>query len=72
MEKDMNFEDLSKTLSHSFKNAWEALSEEEIKRCFDFNEGYKQFLNVGKTERESANEILKQALARGYKISTCT
>lgn len=67
MEKDMNFEDLSKTLSHSFKNAWEALSEEEIKRCFDFNEGYKQFLNVGKTERESANEILKQALARGYK-----
>jgi len=67
MKKSTNFEDLSKSLSHSFKNAWEALSEAEIKTCFEFNENYKKFLDAGKTERESAREILKQAEQNGFK-----
>ncbi|OJV65658.1 MAG: aminopeptidase [Clostridiales bacterium 38-18] len=67
MEDSKSFEELSKSLTHSFKNAWEALSEEETKVCFSFNEDYKRFLDKGKTERESANEILRLAVEKGYK-----
>lgn len=67
MENSTLFEELSKSLTHSFKNAWEALSEEEIKDCFSFNDGYKLFLDKGKTERESANEILRLAVEKGFK-----
>ncbi len=63
----MNYEELSKSLTHEFKNAWETFSEEETQACFDFCETYKGFLDVSKTERESANEIKRQAEANGYK-----
>lgn len=67
MEKKNQFEELSKELSHTFKNAWEAMNEDETKSCFDFSEGYKAFLDAGKTERESANEIKRLAIEKGYK-----
>lgn len=66
MEKQMDYEAFSKEVTHEFKNAWDALNEEEIKACFDFAEGYKAFLDAGKTERESARELLKEAEANGY------
>ncbi len=67
MEKKNQFEELSKELSHTFKNAWEAMNEDETKSCFEFSEGYKSFLDAGKTERESANEIKRLAIEKGYK-----
>ncbi len=67
MEKKNQFEELSKELTHTFKNAWEAMNEDETKSCFEFSEGYKNFLDVGKTERESANEIKRLAIEKGYK-----
>jgi len=67
MEKKNQFEELSKELSHTFKNAWEAMNEDETKSCFEFSEGYKSFLDAGKTERESANEIKRIAIEKGYK-----
>lgn len=67
MEKKNQFEELSKELTHTFKNAWESMNEEETKSCFEFSEGYKSFLDAGKTERESANEIKKLAIEKGYK-----
>jgi len=67
MENSTNFEALSKSLSHNFKNAWEALNESELKACFALSENYKKFLDAGKTERESANEILRLAEINGYK-----
>ena len=67
MDQENQFEALSKSLTHSFKSAWEALSEDEVKVCYDFNEDYKKFLDRGKTERESANEILRLAVEKGYK-----
>ncbi len=67
METTTNYEDLSKALTHDFKNAWEAMDEAETKMCFELSEKYKQFLNRGKTERESANEILRLASEVGYK-----
>lgn len=66
MEKDMDYEVFSKEVTHQFKNAWEALNEDELKACFDFSEGYKAFLDAGKTERESARELLKEAESKGY------
>lgn len=67
MEKKNQFEELSKELTHTFRNAWEAMNEDETKSCFEFSEGYKNFLDVGKTERESANEIKRLAIEKGYK-----
>lgn len=67
MENTVNYEEMSKSLTHSFKNAWEALSEDELKTCLNFSEGYKKFLDAGKTERESANEILRLAKEKGFK-----
>ncbi len=63
----MDFEKLSKDMTHQFKNAWEALDDAETQTCLAFSEGYKTFLDKGKTERESANEILRQAVSKGYK-----
>ena len=43
------------------------MDEAERKIALDFSEGYKEFLNVAKTERESAAYAVKVAQAAGYK-----
>jgi aspartyl aminopeptidase len=58
---------MKETLTHEFENAWEALDESSKKACMAFSEAYKTFLNDGKTERESAREIVKRAENKGYK-----
>lgn len=63
------------------KNAWKEYKEEQIKDVMSFNEGYKEFISKGKTERicvELAKELaeekgfrsLKDVLAAGEKIKT--
>ncbi|MBN2259582.1 MAG: aminopeptidase [Clostridiales bacterium] len=47
-------------------SAWLKLSEEEKDQVFSLADAYKLFLDVGKTERESADEIKKQAEQNGY------
>ncbi len=48
------------------KNAWKKYKEEDLKKLNDLCEDYKRFLTVAKTERESANEIIKRAEEKGY------
>ena len=48
------------------KNAWKEYSEKELKALDDICEKYKNFLNVGKTERECVKEIVSIAKANGY------
>ena len=48
------------------KNAWKKYKEEDLKKLNDFCDDYKRFLTVAKTERESANEIIKRAEEKGY------
>lgn len=48
------------------ESAWKQLESNEKKLVFDFSEGYKNFLDVGKTERESAAEIKRMATENGY------
>lgn len=49
------------------KTAWEKYKEKEIKKIFDFNEGYKDYISVAKTERECVKEAIKLAQKKGFK-----
>lgn len=48
------------------KNAALLMSDAELKKCDKFCEGYKKFLDAGKTEREAAAFIEKEAIAKGF------
>ncbi len=49
------------------KNIWKTITTEKNNQINDFNEGYKDFISVGKTERLCVNEAVKIAEAEGYK-----
>ena len=48
------------------KNAWEKYDEKGIKEIFDFNEGYKKFMSICKTERECVSESIRIAKEHGF------
>lgn len=48
------------------KNTWLLYDEKQTKEAFDFAEGYKDFLNRGKTERECIDEIVYQIEKAGF------
>ncbi len=47
-------------------NAYDFLSEEEIKEAYDYCEGYKKFLDNGKTERACVSYAIEIAKANGF------
>lgn len=49
------------------KTVWEKLSNAETKALFDFNEGYKKYLDAGKTERECVTAAIQLAKKAGFK-----
>ena len=49
------------------KNAWQKYDDEGIKKIFDFNEGYKEFMSKCKTERECVKEVIRIAEEKGYR-----
>lgn len=57
---------LQEKLTHKWKNVWEVLDNIEKEKVFSLNEEYKDFLDKGKTERESAREIIRVASKKGY------
>jgi len=57
---------LQERLTHKWNNVWEETDRTETEMIFDFNEEYKIFLDKGKTERESAAEIIKIAEKNGF------
>ena len=48
-------------------NLWKSYSEEQLKELQQLNEGYKAYLDNGKTERECIREAVKMAKDAGYK-----
>lgn len=62
----MDFKKRQEELTHSFPSVWEKMDDAERKVCFEYAEGYKKFLDLGKTERESAEQIRKLAAEKGY------
>ena len=61
----MNAKELKKKLSYSRKNFWKDFSK-ETQAAFDFSEGYKKFLDIGKTEREVIVHYDTVMKERGY------
>ncbi len=48
------------------KNLWEVYSEEQLQELESVTTQYKDFLDIGKTERECVKEAIKMACANGY------
>lgn len=49
------------------ENAWSQIDDKETEVVFSFSEAYKKFLDEGKTERECARYMEREAIAKGYK-----
>ena len=49
------------------KNAWKKYSGEKLEALMKFNEEYKHFITVGKTERACVTEAVKLASEKGFK-----
>ena len=57
---------LKEKLFHKTKQGYETLDENKLQKANDFCEGYKKFLDNGKTEREAAAEAIKILDAAGF------
>lgn len=51
---------------YTSESLWKGLDDNERQALFAYGERYKAFLDAGKTERECAAEMTRQALAHGY------
>ena len=49
------------------KNLWESYNEDDCMKLEKVNKAYKEYLNIGKTERECIKETVRQAEKAGYK-----
>ena len=58
---------LKEQLCMTKKYAYEIMTEEQIKECYDYCEDYKKFLDEAKTERESVAYAVKYLEERGFK-----
>ena len=54
-------------LAYKRTNVYEVADEKLMKAIFDYAEGYKTFLDEGKTEREASAYVVEAAKAQGYK-----
>ncbi len=54
-------------LAYKRTNVYEIADEKLMKETFDYAEGYKTFLDEGKTEREVCSFVVNAAEAQGYK-----
>lgn len=65
-KKETSAKDLKEKLFMKKQHAVLRMTDAELKKCDAFCEGYKQFLDAGKTEREAAAFIEKAARAKGF------
>lgn len=49
------------------KNAWKKYSNEQLNDVMAFNENYKKFISIGKTERACVKEAVRLASEKGFK-----
>ena len=67
MAEKTSGEKLKEKLLAKRENGWESLTEAEKKKILKFSDGYIDFLNNGKTERECVKEAKKIAEENGFK-----
>ncbi|MGN0607047.1 MAG: aminopeptidase [Oscillospiraceae bacterium] len=65
-EKKNEVKELKKSLFYEKKNAGVILEDDEIRKCDDFCEEYKKFLNIAKTEREAVKYMLGYIKDKGF------
>lgn len=66
-KKEKNeLEELGKKLLFKKKSCWKDIDEKTNKEIFTLSEGYKEFLDTSKTEREAIQTITKHALKNGF------
>jgi len=58
---------LKEKLFTARKSVWNGIAAPELKKLFDFSEGYKDFLSTSKIGREAISYIVKTASKHGYK-----
>ena len=58
---------LKEKLFTTRKSVWDGIAAPELRKLFDFSEGYKDFLSTSKIEREAIYHIVKAASKHGYK-----
>ncbi|HHT51433.1 MAG TPA: aminopeptidase [Eubacteriaceae bacterium] len=58
--------DLEQLLIKKWDSGWNLINQDEKEKAFHFSEGYKRFLDEGKTERESVKAIIKLAKDKGF------
>ena len=58
---------MGKDLSFKFKNAYDVCDEAEVKNIYDYAEGYRDFLNNAKTERDAVKKAIALAEKEGFK-----
>lgn len=66
-EKGTNYESLKKELLNGKKNGCLTIDAKQITLSDKFSEGYKEFLDKAKTEREAVKESIKMAEKAGFK-----
>jgi aspartyl aminopeptidase len=57
---------LAEKLTFELKNCWDTVEPEELPRIRDFAEGYKTFLDQGKTEREFVDRCMELLRKEGF------
>ena len=58
---------LKEQLCMTKKYSYDIMTEEQVKECYDYCEGYKAFLDEAKTERECVTYAVKYLEERGFK-----
>ncbi|RKD33153.1 aminopeptidase [Thermohalobacter berrensis] len=66
MTEKLEGKKLQEKLTRKWHNIWEKVDKDEKEKIFQLAEEYKEFLDKGKTERESAAEIIRIAKENGY------
>ena len=66
MEEKTPGQQLREALLNQKKNGWDVVDEATERAIFDYCEGYKDFLNRGKTERDCVDAAVALAQAAGF------
>ena len=68
----IDYQKLEKKLVNAKRNAWDESTDKEKKEIMTFAEGYKDYLNSAKTEREAVTRGIELARANGFKnLESC-
>ena len=67
MKTESKGKKLQKSLTHEWNNVWDKLDDKELNKTLAVSESYKSFLDIGKTEREANDEIIRIAEENGFK-----